>query len=60
MPIINIYVKGGVIQNVAIPAGSKIVVRVVDYDCEGSDCPDKDDEGTPCTVALYEATKEDV
>ena len=60
MPIINIYVKGGVVQDVAIPPGCGVVVRIVDYDCEGTDCPDTDDEGNPCTVALYEADKEAV
>lgn len=58
MPIINVYVKGGVIQNMAIPLGSGVIVRVVDYDCEGTDCLDTDDEGAPCTVMLYEQRKE--
>ncbi len=58
MPIINVYLKGGVIQNVAIPAGSDVIVRVVDYDCEGGECLDTDDEGSPCTVILYEQRKE--
>jgi len=55
MAIVNIYVRGGVIQNVAIPPGCGIVIRVVDYDCEGGDCTDTDDDGNPCHVALYEA-----
>lgn len=54
MPIVNVYLKGGVIQGVAIPTGSNVIVRVVDYDCEGGECLDIDDEGTPCMVALYE------
>jgi len=55
MPIIDIYVKGGVIQDVAIPRDSNVVVRVVDYDCENGECAYTDDEGTPCNVAIYEA-----
>ena len=60
MHIINVYLKGGVIQNIFIPQGCDAIVRIVDYDCEGSDCLDTDDEGNPCTVALYEANQEAV
>lgn len=57
MFIINVYLKGGVIQNVFIPQGCDAIVRIVDYDCEDGDCSDTDDEGSPCTVAIYEASE---
>lgn len=54
MAIVNIYVRGGVIQNVAIPQGCDVIIRVVDYDCEGMECRDIDDNGDSCCIALYE------
>lgn len=58
MAIVNIYVRGGVIQGVAIPQGCDVIIRVVDYDCEGLECWDIDDNGDSCHVALYEASDE--
>jgi len=55
MAIVNIYVRGGVIQGVVIPSECDVIIRIVDYDCEEGDCPDRDDNNDPCRIALYEA-----
>jgi hypothetical protein len=57
MHIINVYVRGGTIQYLSIPQECDVVIRIVDYDGDG---PDTDDKGIPCTVGLYETSKEAV
>jgi len=58
MHIINVYLRDGTIEYLSIPKECDVVVRIVDYDCEGADCPDTDDKGISCTVSVYETSKE--
>jgi hypothetical protein len=56
-PVIVVTVEGGVVQNVSIPEGCQVTVRVIDYDngdADDIDC-DRDDAGELCSIVDYEA-----
>lgn len=46
-PRITIGVYGGVVR---WARGNPFPIHINDYDCDESSCPDKDEEGLPCTV----------
>jgi hypothetical protein len=50
--VVTVFVHGGVVQDVNVPAG--VLVKVIDYDVEGSEAPDKDHEGRPCSIGTWE------
>jgi len=51
---VHVFMEGGVIQNIEIPAG--VVVKVYDYDLEGveKDRIEKDGLGDDCTIAVWQ------
>jgi hypothetical protein len=40
------------VQNVDVPEG--VLVKVLDYDVEGTEAPDEDHEGRPCNIGVWE------
>lgn len=54
MHTIKIRVSGGVVQDVEnVPPG--ITVQIIDYDCDGEDCADRDEHGDECNIAIHTA-----
>jgi hypothetical protein len=51
---VNVFMEGGIIQNIELPAGVR--VTVYDYDVEGVDADriEKDGKGDECTIATWE------
>ncbi len=49
---VKVYVEGGVIQNIDVPEG--VVVKVMDYDVDGQESPARDEDGRPCSIAIWE------
>jgi hypothetical protein len=50
--VVKVFVHGGVVQHVDVPEG--VVAKVLDYDVEGGEAPDKDQEGRPCSIGTWE------
>ena len=50
---VTVYVRGGVVQDVEVPAGVEVVI----YDYDVDDVPEaeisKDPEGAPCIVNVW-------
>lgn len=46
-PAISIGVYGGLVQWVS---GNPFPIRIIDYDGDAADLPDRDDEGLPCSI----------
>ena len=50
-PTVEVTVEGGVVQDVVVPPGVKVVVR--DYDCDDNDAAELDDNGDAYLEAVY-------
>lgn len=52
-PTVNVFMEGGVIHNVEVPEGVKVVVY--DYDTEGADADrlSKDGKGDDCLITTW-------
>jgi hypothetical protein len=54
MKIVEITMEGGVIQDIAVPKGVRVIVR--DYDCEGYEDVEQDENGDDCVIHTWDHT----